>query len=223
VATDTLSTRELDAFRDGADRFIAEIDDEYYQHYAGLKESLELEEIYERHADLTTIETANRMQGAPTELWRFACEGFLGNLTRSHQEKLAQVESELEVTLDGETIPFRMLRPVIANEDDRDRRQRLEEARLRLTDEELNPVYLDADHIDREAVRQLGVPNYYELYRRFNFQLDDLAEQCKDVLDTTESMWEETGDRLFRERLGIGLSDARAWDVPRLFRAPDWD
>jgi hypothetical protein len=223
VTTDTLSTRELDAFRDAADRFIAEIDDEYYQHYAGLKETLELEEIYERHSDLTKVETANRLQGAPTELWRFACEGFLGNLTREHQEKLAQVESELEVTVDGETIPFRMLRPVIANEAARDRRQRLEELRLRLTDEELNPVYLDADRIDREAVRQLGAPNYYELYRRFNFQLDDLAEQCTEVLDTTERLWEETGDRLFRERLGIALADARAWDVPRLFRAPDWD
>jgi oligoendopeptidase F len=36
-------------------------------------------------------------------------------------------------------------------------------------------------------------------------------------------LWEETGDRLFRERLGVSLADARSWDVPRLFRAPDWD
>src|SRR6185437_13111392 len=188
MATNTLTTRELDAFREQADRFIAEIDDEYYLHYAGLKESLELEPIYQRHDELTKLETANRPEGAPTELWRFACEGFLGNLTRSHQEKLAQVESELEVTVDGETIPFRMLRPVIANEADRGRRQRLEETRLRLTDEELNPVYLDAARIDREAVTKLGAPNYYELYRRFGFQLDDLAAQCTEVLDATERL-----------------------------------
>jgi oligoendopeptidase F len=223
VATGTLPTRELDAFRDDADRFIAEIDEEYYLHYAGLKESLELEQIYERHADLTKLETAKRLEGAPTELWRFACEGFLGNLTRSHQERLAKVESELEPEVDGERIPFRMLRPVISNEPDRARRQRLEETRLRLTDEELNPVYLDAARIDREAVRQLGAPNYYELYKRFGFRLDELAEQCTEVLDATERLWEETGDRLFRERLGVSLAEARAWDVPRLFRAPEWD
>jgi hypothetical protein len=223
VATETLSTRELDAFRDEADRFIAEIDEEYYLHYAGLKESLELEQIYERHDELTKLETAKRLEGAPTELWRFACEGFLGNLTRSHQERLAKVESELEPEVDGERIPFRMLRPVIANEVDRDRRQRLEETRLRLTDEELNPVYLDAARIDREAVLQLGAPNYYELYRRFGFHLDELAAQCTEVLDATEGLWEETGDRLFRERLGVSLAEARAWDVPRLFRAPEWD
>ena len=36
-------------------------------------------------------------------------------------------------------------------------------------------------------------------------------------------MWEDAGDRLFRERLGIGLADARPADVPRLFRAPELD
>src|SRR5581483_2889903 len=51
----------------------------------------------------------------------------------------------------------------------------------------------------------------------------DLAAQCTEVLDVTEKLWEETGDRLFRERIGVGLRDARAWDVPRLFRAPQWD
>jgi oligoendopeptidase F len=223
VATDTITARELDAFREEADRFIAEIDEEYYLHYAGLKESLELESIYERHAELTKLETAQRLASAPTELWRFACEGFLGNLTRSHQEKLAKIESELEAVVDGERIPFRMLRPVIANEPDRDRRRRLEETRLRLTDEELNPVYLEAARIDREAVVKLGAPNYYELHKRFGFRLDELAEQCTELLDSTERLWEETGGRLFRERLGIALADARAWDVPRLFRAPEWD
>jgi oligoendopeptidase F len=223
VATETLTNRELDVFRDAADRFIAEIDEEYYLHFAGLKDTLDVEQIYERHEDLTRLETAKRLQGAPTELWRFACEGFLGNLTRSHQEKLAQIEAELKTTVDGEEIPFRMLRPVLANEADRDRRQRLEETRLRLTDEHLNPVYLDAARIDRDAVSKLDAPNYYELYKRFGFRLDELAVECTELLDATAGLWEETGDRLFRERLGIGLGDARPWDVPRLFRAPEWD
>jgi oligoendopeptidase F len=223
VAAEPLTTRDLDAFRDRADRFIAEIDEEYYLHYAGLKPALELEAIYERHEELTRLETAQRFADAPTELWRFACEGFLGNLTRTHQEKIAQVETELEATVDGERIPFRMLRPSIANEADRDRRQRLEETRLRLTAEELNPVYLDAARIDREAVRELGAPNYYELYKRFAFRLDELAAECTELLDETQVLWEERGDRLFRQRLGIGLADARSWDVPRLFRAPEWD
>ena len=219
----TLTNSELDAFRADADRFIAELDEEYFLHFAGHKETLEVEEIYERHEELTRLETAKRLTGAPVELWRFACEGYLGNLTREHQEKIATVEAELEATVDGETIPFRMLRVALSNEPDRDRRERLERERLSLTEEHLNPIYLEAARIDHEAVRALDAPNYYELYKRFGFQLDELAGECTELLDSTERTWEEVGDRLFRERLGLALADARSWDVARLFRAPEWD
>ena len=223
MAAEPLTSRELDAFRDEADRFIAELDEEYYLHLAGHKETLELEPIYERHEELTRLETARRLEGAPTELWRFACEGFLGGLTREHAERIAQVEAELEATVDGERVPYRMLRVAMSNEPDRERRGRLERARLDLLDEHLNPVYLESALIDREAVTKLAVPNYYELYKQFGFRLDELAAQCAELLDQTEGMWEAEGDRLFRERLGIGLRDAHPADVSRLFRAPELD
>jgi hypothetical protein len=215
--------RELDAFRDRGDRFIADLDEEFYLHFAGLKETLDVQEVYARYEELTTLETAQKMKAAPTELWRFACEGFLGNLTRSHQERLAKAEAELEATVDGRTIPYRMLRVEISNEPDRETRRRIDEARVRLLDEQLNPVYLEAAEIDREAVRQLDAPNYFELYKGFGFRLEPLAQECRALLEETEKLWETEGDRLFRSRLGIGLSDARPWDVPRLFRAPELD
>jgi hypothetical protein len=223
VTVETPSTHEIDAFRDRADRFIAELDEEYYQHFAGHKDSLDVERIYESYEDLTDVGTARRLEGAPTELWRFACEGFLGNLTREHQARVARTEATLEATVDGQTIPYRMLRVQISNEPDRATRQRLEETRVRLMDTELNPVYLEAARIDREAVGQLGQPNYYALYQRFGFRLDELAAECRALLDETESLWEKEGDKIFRSRLGIGLGDARPWDVPRLFRAPELD
>jgi hypothetical protein len=212
-----------EAFRERADRFIAALDEETYLHYSGQKPTYDVESIYEEYADITTLETAESLRDAPTELWRFACEGYLGNLTRAHQAKVAEIEAGLEATVDGETIPYRMLRPRIANEADRATRQRLEEERVRLLDEQLNPVYLEAARIDRDAVQQLGAANYYELYKGFGFELDELAEECRAVLDETEKLWEREGDKLFRARLGIGLADARPWDVPRLFRAPELD
>jgi len=213
----------VDAFRDRADRFIAELDEEYYLHFAGHKETLDVEQVYERYTDLTSVETARSLEDAPTELWRFACEGYLGNLTREHQARIARTEATLEATVDGETVPYRMLRVQLSNEPDRDKRQRLEETRVRLLDSELNPVYLDAARIDREAVTKLGQPNYYELYKRFNFRLDELADECRALLDETERLYETEADKLFRSRLGIRLDEARPWDVPRLFRAPELD
>jgi hypothetical protein len=217
------TTTQIDAFRDRGDGFIRDLDEEFYAHYSGLKATLDVEAVYEEYEDLTRLETARSMQGAPTELWRFACEGYLGNLTRGHQARVGQAEAELEATVDGETVPYRMLRVAMANEADRAVRERLERARLELLDEHLNPVFLDAAQIDRRAVRELDVANYYELYLRFGFRLPELADECRALLDETERLWEREGDRLFRSRLGIGLDEARSWDVARLFRAPELD
>ena len=223
------TTRELDTYRDRADRFIAELDEEYYLHYAGLKETFELEPIYERYSDLTEVERVKAVGLAVNggsrvrELWRFACDGYLGALTRDHAERIARLEAELEATVDGETIGFRMLRPAISNEPDRARRQRLATVTADLTDAHLNPIYFDAAQTVQRAVPELGAPTYLELHRRFGFRLDELAEQCRAFLDSTETLYEEHADRLFRERVGVSLDEAQRWDVPRLFRAPNWD
>jgi hypothetical protein len=223
------TAREIDGYRAGADRFIAELDEEYYLHFAGLKDTLDLEPIYRRHADLTGLEQAQSLglvagqsRGA-RELWRFACDGYLSDLTRGHQERLAGLEAEIETTIDGETIPYRMLRIVMANEPYRAKRERIEQRRNELTDEHLNPVHLDAAQIAQRAVPELGAPNYRELYGKFGFKLDDLAAQCRDVLDSTERLYEDAADRLFRARTGVSLDEANRWDVARVFRATEWD
>ena len=51
-ARDLLANLALDDYRDDAERFSEEIDREYYLHYSGRQESFEIEEIYERHAEL---------------------------------------------------------------------------------------------------------------------------------------------------------------------------
>jgi len=223
MTVEPYTATEVDAFRERGDAFNRDMLQEYYDHFAGLKETLDIEQVYEEYEDLTRLETAQRLKEAPTELWRFACEGFLGNLTRSHQAKAAEVEAALELTVDGETMPYRMARVVMSNETDRDKRQRIDDQRIRLLDEHLNPLYLDAHRIDRDAIRELDAPNYYELYRRFGFRLDELAVECRALLDETERLWEDEGDALFRTRLGFGLDEAKPWDVGRLFRAPELD
>ena len=224
------SDHELDQIRQRADRFIAELDEEYYLHFAGLKETFDLEPIYERYSELTSLETAQAVGAAANgdrrvrELWRFACEGYLGGLTKAHEERHARLEAELHAELDGERIPFRMLRPTIANEPDRDKRRRLDDARCRLTDEHLNPVHLEAAETTRDGVRALGASSYLELYRdRLGMRLDELADQCRAVLESTERLWEDAGDKLFRERAGVPLAEAERFDVPRVFRATAWD
>ena len=83
----------------------------------GLKESFDLAPIYEEFADLTTLEQAQAIGASVDgdrhvrELWRFACEGYLGNLTKVQEEQVAELEAKLEVTVDGEAIGFRTSAP----------------------------------------------------------------------------------------------------------------
>ena len=230
MPSDPPTTQELDSYRAEADRFIAELDEEYYLHYAGLKDRLELEEIYERHSSLTDLERVQAIGAAVNgdygtrELWRFACEGYFGSLTRELAEKVAALEAELEVTVDGETIPFRMLRPAIANEADRDRRERLDQTMWEATEEHLNPLYVEAVDVMREALPKLGASTYLELYdQKFHFDLQGLAAQCRAFLDSTEDLYERSFDKALREVLGISLDEAKRWDVNRMLRSPQWD
>jgi hypothetical protein len=230
TTTAPASARDLDAYRDRADRFIAALDEEYYLHFAGLKETLDLERIYDDYADLTTIEQAQAIGAAAEgstsgvrELWRFACEGYMGQLTKQLEEELARAESGLKATVDGEEIPFRMLKPSIMNEPDRSKRERLERARNELVEEHMNPLYLDAHERTRAAVRQLGAENYYELYKGFGFDLDTLADQCRSFLADTDRLHATVADKLFRSRVGMPLSEAERWDKDRMMRAPGWD
>jgi hypothetical protein len=226
----TAPVAELEAYRDEADRFIAALDEEYYLHFAGLKDDFELSPIYERFSDLTTLDACRRLATAAesegrgaVELWRFGCEGYVGDLTRADAEEIAGLEASLTAEIDGEEIGFRLLRPSIANEPDRGRRERLDRTRIELTEEHLNPRYTRMAEVRRSATTELGAPTYRALYDRFGFPLDRLAEQCERFLSDTEDLYASALDSLFRARVGIPLEEAKRWDVPRLFRASDWD
>ena len=225
----SFSNRELDRYRADADRFISELDEEYYLHYAGLKPDFNLRSIYERHADLTNLEAVTRVgetvrDRENRELFRFGCESYLGELTREHSEKIAQLEATLQTAHDGGTVGYRMLPPTIANTADRADRQKLEHARNALTEEHLNPLYLGASQVTRQAVPQLGAPTYFELYRdRFGIDLEGLAAQCRSFLDSTEQLYEESMDRALREHVGVALNEAERHDVRRFFRGSSWD
>src|SRR5262249_8935463 len=101
---------DLGTYRQQADRFLAELMEEYFLHLAGHKDSLELEPSYERFAELTTLDSAQSLGSTVDgdrgrrELWRFACDGYLGKLTTQQEERLGELQATLEVEVDGEKI-----------------------------------------------------------------------------------------------------------------------
>ncbi|MFL5916650.1 MAG: hypothetical protein ACJ752_13605 [Gaiellaceae bacterium] len=224
-----LEQGEIEALSADGDRFHAELGEETYLHFAGLKETYDLAPIYERHERLTELGTALALGASVDgdhrrrELWKFSCEGYLGNFVSEEAERIAELEATLTASVDGDEIPFRMLKPRLGNEENRDVRARVEAARNELTEEHLNALELQAARIVQRETRRLGAANYADLYRSFGFPLDDLAEQCRHLLAETEDLWEEAGDRFFRSRVGIGLGEIARWDLGRAWRGADWD
>jgi hypothetical protein len=220
---------EIDALSADAERFIAELDEETYLHFAGHKETYDLAPIYERHERLTELETALALGASVDgdrrrrELWKFACEGYLGNFVSEEEERVAELEATLTATVDGEEIPYRDLKPRLMNEENRDLRARIESARNDLAEEHLNALELQAAQVVQREARRLGAASYADLYRSFGLPLDDLAEQCRRLLAETESLWAEVGDRFFRSRVGLALDEVERWDVGRAWRGADWD
>jgi hypothetical protein len=224
-----LGQGEVEALSAEADRFISELDEESYLHFAGRKQTYDLAPIYERHECLTQLGTALALGASVDgdrrrrELWKFACAGYLGNFVSADQERVAELEATLTAPVDGEQIPFRMLRPRLMNEEDRDIRERIEVARNELTEEYLNALELQAAQTVQRETRRLGARSYADLYRGFGLPLDDLAEQCRRLLADTEELWVKTGDRFFRSRIGLGLGEVTRWDVGRVWRGVEWD
>ena len=113
-----LDQREIDSLSADAGRFIAELDEETYLHFAGIKETYDLAPIYEEHARLTSLDTALGLRAASEggrrtrELWRFASEQYLGAFVRTEAERVAELEATLSAEVDGEEIPYRMLRQI---------------------------------------------------------------------------------------------------------------
>jgi hypothetical protein len=226
-----LVAAELDEYRDEVDRFLTALHEEHYLQLSGQKATLELEPIYERYADLTSLAACSelgelaRAAGAGAglrELWRFACEGHLGHVTAPEQERIAELEATLEADVGGSRVGFRELHAAQANEPDRDRRQALNEARIDLL-EQLNLLYRDAFDRLGEAAGELGGGTCRSLYEEFGFPLEPLADECRRFLADTEELHAGSLDRLLRKRLGIRLDEARRWDMPRLFRSDAWD
>src|SRR5689334_12700191 len=150
----------LPMYRERLEAMTAEALDEYYRHAAGLKPTLEMAPIYDRHADLSTLEQVQALNaaGAHRELRRFACEAFVGNGVKQLTDLAANTESALEIEWDGGRIPYRAVRPTLMNEPDTARRRDLHARRCAATEEHLNPLLAEIAERERALTVEAGAP-----------------------------------------------------------------
>lgn len=209
---------------------------EYYRHYAGLKDSYEIEPIYEQHRELFTggaVEWLRDLAGAPareedrrrlTMLVDFALQGYVGEATKSVESELARREAELSIEVDGQRLGFRESSVVQANEPDAARRAAIESARVRALDEHLGSLHREQTDRQHQCAADLGWGSYREMCEQSKLiDLDGLHDQTESFLRATETPYPKLLDPELRRTLGLGFSELGHSDLPRFFRAADKD
>ena len=215
----------LDTYRRRLEDMTAEALEEDYLHSAGHKPTYEIAAVYERYADLSTLEQARAMhaEGIPVELQRFACEAHIGDGVKHLSEEVANAEATLEVEANGESVPYREVAPRLLNDPDRDRRLRLHRARCDVTADRLNPIYRRIAVRTRDLAGALGAGSVLALYEGFGYDPRRLQAATAGFLAGTDALYRHEIDGLLRERLRIGLDEAAVADLARLWRAPEFD
>jgi hypothetical protein len=226
---------DLDGYRRQAERFLEELDREYYLHLAGHKPDLAVEAIYDRHAGLFGREAVARVgaaRGAATgeeaarlrHLHRFALEGHVGMATRAEEARLAELEATLQVEVGGETMPYRAAAIDQANEADPDRRGEIETARNAALAEFLTPLHRESLERAHAICVELGWPSYLEAFCDLRaFDLPALARRMEDFLRATEERYPGVVDPELEISVGRRLGELRRSDLPRVFRAAHLD
>jgi len=215
----------VDTYRRRLEDMTAEAMEEYYLHAAGRKPTYEIAAVYDRYADLTTLAQARALlaDGAPTELYRFACEAYIGNGLRHLSEAVANAESSLVVEVDGTAVPYREVTPRLVNEPDGERRRRLYAARCAVTAAQLNPLHEQTATLRRELAGHLDAGSVLDLYERCDYAPRQLQVATNAFLDSTDDLYRRHVDRQLRQRVGVPLDAAAPADLARLWRAPEFD
>jgi hypothetical protein len=155
---------------------------------------------------------------------RFAVEGLFGQATKAEAEELARREATARVMVDGTELGFREASPAQANATDPDRRLALELARLEVTEEQLNPLLLEAHERAGALARELGWTNTAAMCEELSgIDLAALGEQAEAFLAATEELYEPLVEPELRAQLGHGLDGLRRADMPAFFRARGFD
>jgi hypothetical protein len=204
---------------------LAEVMEEHYLNGAGHKATFDIASVYERYADLTTLDQARalRAQHAGPELERFACEAYVGDGVKFLSEQLTNTQTALTVRVDGTEVAYREVGPRILNEPDADGRRALYAARCAATSEHLNPLHEQVFLRTQALVRDVEADSVLGLYERFGYAPRALHEATSAFLRDTDDLYRSAVDTELRRRVGIPLAAAGPPDLARLWRAPEFD
>lgn len=210
-----------------AEAFLRDLMREHYQVGAGLKQELQVAPIYERYADLFTVETVRDLlervdEKANRHLAEFATSSFISNQTKEFDEAITNAELQATVEWDGEQIPYQNVRQRLVAEADWRRRHELANRAAEVMARQ-NPLRQEALDRTHDLAVELGFQDYTSMVSGLKaLDLTGLAATMRRLLTTTEGLY----SRLLEEYLAplqMPRDEVEASDISYLFRAREYD
>lgn len=219
------------AYQRDVGSFLAESEEERYQHGAGLHDELALAPIYARHASLFSREAVDALrtrlesdggEGGTRALLAFATDGYIGGRIAALTDAIGTAEATAVVVWRGDRIPYRALRNRISEISGRAERNGLFASYVE-AEEALNPARLERFEQIGSLARELGYDDYVDLIRVTRaFDPDALGSEMRGFLDESETPY-FAALRRYLARIEIEQGDASTADLWYLTRGSGWD
>lgn len=212
--------------------FLAEREEELYQHGAGLHDELSVGPIYGRHASLFRREVVDALHrlveaggpeiGRNRALLAFASDGFIEQSVAALTDAVGTAEATAVVMWRGTQIPFRALRHRISEISGRTERNALYASYLE-AEEAVNPLRHERFEQIGALARELGYADYVAFIKATRgFDPDALGASVRDFLAESETPY-FAALRRYLARIEIEQGDASLADLWYLTRGSGWD
>lgn len=191
--------------------------------------------LYRVHAGLFTLPVLERVSRAREEepdtiqrkrldyLRRFLTFEYLARATAPLTDRFATYEGEARAVVEKDTVLFRQLPAMIANEKSHARREKLYMSADPVLDS-LTPTALEIQHAYGRLAKELGYPSYPVMVERLKgFSLENLRALASRALAESDSLYFALLPPLVREETGLESTSLYRYDIPPLLRSARFD
>ena len=229
----------IERLRREGEAFLEELSREYFLAHAGLKDSAELQPVYEKHRSVVSPEALDLTRetfvasAEGSEERRSARMLLDWQVGEQSSRELAPLD-EREIAWEGgavvrveneREIPYQRTAIELANTLDRHERARIEKARSALVARELAPMKRERLQRERDITESLGLADGYNAtWELLNgVSLGALRDECAQFLRDTQAMWDDVCPSFVKRVLGMKASETTRADALALFRAREFD
>ena len=213
--------------------FVRAVSKEFYLNWSGQKPEMDTSSIYKRHEGLFRKELLEDLRARRKEatgedgrrlrlLQSALTDEALQHAVTAWSDRRATEEATREVRVDGESIPYRLAAVKQQNEDDRGRRGRIFDARMKVV-HDLNGILVERWEKLHAFAMDLGYDHYAHLFADIKgIDLARLQAILARFLAQTDSLYVDTMDAMLKP-LGLTIDAAEAHDINYLFRGKQFD